>query len=237
MSNRTVSVNHAVPAAVLAALLAQRRRTAKPVISLRRLQQLLVSLMVLLTLASCAARTINVEGSYPRPNIPAIPLVLGVYYGEGLTDFMYTELSDRGEEEYLVASGDTHQELFNTVLPAMFERVVVLDSLEAAAAQGVDAVFIPRINEFQLGMPQKTRLDSYEVWVRYNMRLTGTDGSYIADWVMTAYGKATASSFSTAERGINDAAVSALRDLASNFSLGFTAVPDVNDWLQRRSSQ
>lgn len=202
-----------------------------------RLQRVLGSLIILLCLASCAARTVNVEGSYPRPNIPAIPLVLGVYYGEGLTDFVYTELSDRGDEEYLVASGDTHQVLFNTVLPAMFERVVVLDSLEAAASQGVDAVFIPRINEFQLGMPQKTRLDSYEVWVRYNMRLADADGAYIADWVMTAYGKATASSFSTADRGINDAAVAALRDLASNFSLGLTGVPDVRDWLQRRLSQ
>ncbi len=201
------------------------------------LRRALLSLLILLCLASCAARTVNVQGSYPRPNIPAIPLVLGVYYGEGLSDFVYTELSDRGEEEYLVSSGDTHEVLFNTVLPAMFERVVVLDSLEEAAARGVDAVFVPRINEFQLGMPQKTRLDSYEVWVRYNMRLTGADGSYIADWVMTAYGKATASSFNTAERGINDAAVAALRDLASNFSLGFTGVPDVRDWLQRRLSQ
>ena len=43
--------------------------------------------------------------------------------------------------------------LFNTVLPAMFERVVVLDSLDEAAAQGVDAVFIPRIKEIQLEMP------------------------------------------------------------------------------------
>ncbi|MDP2284148.1 MAG: hypothetical protein Q8L06_08410 [Pseudohongiella sp.] len=201
------------------------------------LRRALLSLLILLCLASCAARTVNVQGSYPRPNVPAIPLVLGVYYGEGLSDFVYTELSDRGEEEYLVASGDTHEVLFNTVLPAMFERVVVLNSMEDAAARGVDAVFVPRINEFQLGMPQKTRLDSYEVWVRYNMRLTGADGSYIADWVMTAYGKATASSFSTAERGINDAAVAALRDLASNFSLGFTGVPDVRDWLQRRLSQ
>ncbi|MDP2092105.1 MAG: hypothetical protein Q8K17_03805, partial [Pseudohongiella sp.] len=121
------------------------------------LRRALLSLLILLCLASCAARTVNVQGSYPRPNIPAIPLVLGVYYGEGLSDFVYTELSDRGEEEYLVASGDTHEVLFNTVLPAMFERVVVLDSMEEAAARGVDAVFVPRINEFQLGMPQKTR--------------------------------------------------------------------------------
>jgi hypothetical protein len=190
-------------------------------------------LVFVLTLTSCAARTVNVQGSYPRPNIQTIPLTLGVYYGEGLTDYVYTERSDTGDEEYFVQTGQTHQDLFNTVLPAMFQRVVKLDSLDQAAAAGVNAVFIPRINEFQLGIPQKTRLDAYEVWVRYNMRLTTPEGGYIADWVMTAYGKTTTATFSSTERGINDAAVAALRDLASNFSLGFTRVPDVNDWLQR----
>ena len=190
-------------------------------------------LVFVLTLTSCAARTVNVQGSYPRPNIQTIPLTLGVYYGEGLTDYVYTERSDTGDEEYFVQTGQTHQDLFNTVLPAMFQRVVKLDSLDQAAAAGVNAVFIPRINEFQLGIPQKTRLDAYEVWVRYNMRLTTPEGGYIADWVMSAYGKTTTATFSSTERGINDAAVAALRDLASNFSLSFTRVPDVNDWLQR----
>lgn len=202
--------------------------------SFKYYQRLLLSFVILLTLVSCGASTVTVQGSYPRPNIPAMPLTLGVYYGEGLSDFRYTEFTDAGKEEYFVDAGRTHEDLFNTLLPAMFQRVVVLDNVGDAAAEGVDAVFIPRINEFQLGMPQKTRLDAYEVWVRYNMRLTGADGSYIADWVMTAYGKTTTGTFSSAERGINDAAVAALRDLASNFSLGFTGVPDVQDWLQAR---
>ena len=197
------------------------------------LAKVFVLALLVLALTSCAARTVTVQGSYPRPTIQTIPLTLGVYYGEGLVDFVYTERSDSGEEEYFVETGQTHQELFNTVLPAMFQREVVLQSLDQAAAEGVNAVFIPRINEFQLGIPQKTRLDAYEVWVRYNMRLTAPDGGYIADWVMTAYGKTTTATFSSTERGINDAAVAALRDLASNFSLGFTGVPDVRDWLQR----
>lgn len=197
-------------------------------------QRLVLAVVIVLTLAACGASTVTVQGSYPSPNIPQMPVTLGVYYGEGLSDFVYTEFTDAGKEEYFVQAGQTHEDLFNTLLPAMFQRVVVLDSVEDAAAQGVDAVFVPRINEFQLGMPQKTRLDAYEVWVRYNMRLTGADGSYIADWVMTAYGKTTTETFSSAERGINDASVAALRDLASNFSLGFTSVPDVRDWLQQR---
>jgi hypothetical protein len=191
-------------------------------------------LIVVSGLSACAARTMEIRGSYPRPNIPVLPLSIGVYYGDTLRNFIYTEFSDSGREEYLVAAGKSHMDLFNTVLPAMFQQVVVLDSPVAAAGRGLDAVLIPNIDEFQLGMPQKTRLDSYEVWIKYNMRLTTPEGAYIADWVMTAYGKTSQETFSTTERGINDAAVAALRDLASSFSISFTNVPDVRDWLQQR---
>lgn len=198
----------------------------------RRPLSAIATAVVLLTLAACGVRTVEVRGTYPSPNVPPLPLTLGVYYGEGLRDFVYTEMSDRGKEEYRVLSGNSHVDLFNTVLPAMFQQVVVLDDLASASASGVDVVFLPVIDEFQLGMPQKTRLDSYEVWVRYNMRLVEPDGDYIADWVMTAYGKATQDGFGTTERGINSAAVAALRDLASNFSISFTSIPDVEDWLR-----
>jgi hypothetical protein len=57
------------------------------------------------------------------------------------------------------------------------------------------------------------------------------DGEYIADWVLTSYGKTPTESMRSAESAINDAAVVALRDLASSFSLSFTQVPEVRDWL------
>src|SRR5690554_651196 len=80
--------------------------------------------ILMLLLAGCGARTVEVRGSYPSPNVPPLPLTLGVYYGEGLHDFVYTELNDRGNEEYHVLSGSSHVDLFNTVLPAMFQQVV-----------------------------------------------------------------------------------------------------------------
>ncbi len=181
-------------------------------------------------LVGCGANTVRVEGTYPSPNIPQIPLRLGVYYDEDLTGFQYIEYTDRGNEEYIVESGVSHVELFNTVLPAMFSEVVELDSPTADA--GVDAVFIPAIDEFQLALPQKTRLDVYEVWVRYNMRLAEPDGDTIADWVMTAYGKVEQESLRSADASIGSATVAALRDLGSSFALGFTSVPGVRDWLE-----
>ncbi len=189
-----------------------------------------------LLLSACGVNSVVVEGSYPSPNVRPIPLTLGVFFDDELKDFSYIEYTETGKEEYVVASGQTHMQLFNSLLPSMFENVVVLDSLDAAAGAEVDAVFAPSIEEFQLALPQKTRLDAYEVWVKYNMRLLGPDGAYIADWVVTSYGKTPTESLRSVEAGINDATVGALRDLASNFTLTFRSVPEVSDWLEAKGA-
>ncbi|MGB4246534.1 MAG: hypothetical protein WBJ75_02350 [Pseudohongiellaceae bacterium] len=195
----------------------------------------ILALMILaLLLSACGVSSVVVEGSYPSPNIRRIPLTLGVYYDDELKNYSYIEYTETGQEEYKVDSGLTHMQLFGSVLPAMFENVVVLDDLSEAASADVDAVFAPSIEEFQLALPQKTRLDAYEVWVKYNMRLLTPDGGYIADWVVTSYGKTPTESLRSVESGINDATVGALRDLASNFSLSFGSVPEVSEWLAAR---
>ncbi|MEC9223913.1 MAG: hypothetical protein VYE56_08480, partial [Pseudomonadota bacterium] len=103
-------------------------------------------------------------------------------------------------------------------------------------AEGVDAVFAPAIEEFQLALPAKTKLDVYEVWIKYNMRLLTAEGDYIADWILTSYGKTPTETFRSVADGINEAAVVALRDLASSFSLSFGQVPEVRDWLSSLQS-
>ena len=77
---------------------------------------------------------------------------------------------------------------------------------------GVDAIFEPIIEEFQLALPTKTKLDVYEIWIKYNMRLMTADGDYIADWVLTSYGKTPSESLRSVEAAINAAAIVALRD-------------------------
>ena len=184
-----------------------------------------------ISLSACGVNNVVIEGSFPTPNISPLPLSVAVFYDPALTEFAYIEYSETGAEEYNIASGQSHVKLFNAVLPAMFDEVVVVGSLEEAEVLGVDAIFAPLIEEFQLALPSKTKLDVYEVWIKYNMRLMAADGEYIADWVLTSYGKTPTESMRSAESAINDAAVVALRDLASSFSLSFTQVPEVRDWL------
>jgi len=210
--------------------------TGNNMMSDRRMARAMLLAGLLLVLGACGVNSLVVEGSYPTPAVRKIPLSLGLYFDEDLRNFLYIEYSETGQEEYRVASGQTHVQLFGSLLPAMFDRVVVLDSMEQASGAGVDAVFAPSIEEFQLALPQKTRLDAYEVWVKYNMRLLGPDGAYIADWVLTSYGKTPTENLLSTEGGINDATVSALRDLASNFTLSFGAVPEVRDWLASKQN-
>jgi hypothetical protein len=184
-----------------------------------------------LYLTGCGVSNVVIEGSFPTPNINKLPLNVAVYFDPALTEFAYIEYSETGSEEYNIASGQSHIELFSTVLPAMFDKVVVVSSIEEAEALGVDAIFAPIIEEFQLALPAKTKLDVYEIWIKYNMRLMTADGDYIADWVLTSYGKSPNESLRSAEAAINAAAIVALRDLASSFSLSFSQVPEVKDWL------
>ena len=202
--------------------------------SIQSIAKALCASVCALVLASCGVSKVVIEGSYPTPNVAKLPLTLAVVYDEPLRSFSYIEYSETGAEEFNIASGESHVALFDAVLPAMFQSVVQVASLEDAEALGVDAIFAPAIDEFQLALPYKTKLDVYEVWIRYNLRFLTGDGAPIADWVLTSYGKTPTESMRTADSAINDAAVVALRDLASSFSLSFAQVPEVRDWLASR---
>ncbi len=198
------------------------------------LNRSLLLLLLLFGLSSCGVSNVVIDGSFPTPNINKMPIAIAVYYDDALKDFAYLEYSETGQEEFNIESGKSHVQLFNVVLPAMFDRVVFVYSMEEVPTLGVDAVFAPAIEEFQLALPMKTKLDVFEVWIKYNMRLLTPTGDYIADWVLTSYGKTPTETFRSVEGAINDAAVVALRDLASSFALSFNQVPEVRDWLNNR---
>ena len=185
----------------------------------------------LFLMVSCGTSNVVIDGSFPTPNINQIPLTLAVYYDEDLRNFSYMEYSETGREEINIESGSSHVQLFDAMLPAMFEKVISVKSMEDPEIEGVDAVFMPVIEEFQLALPAKTKLEVYEVWIKYNMRLLDSEGDSLADWVVTSYGKTPIDTFRSVENGINEAAVVALRDLASSFSLNFMQVPEVKEWL------
>jgi hypothetical protein len=88
--------------------------------------------------------------------------------------------------------------------------------------------------ELQFSLPQQTRNGNYEVWVKYQIRLQGTDGKLIAEWPITAYGKSPEdwNPLGARERGLQAAANVALRDAAAALILSLRDVPEVRRWLE-----
>jgi hypothetical protein len=126
--------------------------------------------------------------------------------------------------------------MWNSLLAGTFTQVVDLKSAPRAGqpAAGVDAVLIPHVEELQYTIPRQTQVKVYEIWMRYRFELLSADGTPIAAWTMSSYGKTPTALLQTDEEAVNLAAVMALRDAGANFAANFTRVPAIQNWLSER---
>ena len=104
------------------------------------------------------------------------------------------------------------------------------------AVEDLDAVLVPHVQELQYSIPNHTKINVFEIWMRYRYELYAPDGELLAEWSMTSYGKTPTAFLQTAEAAVNLAAVVALRDAGANFAMNFTRVPEVRAWLDSRDS-
>ena len=91
--------------------------------------------LLLLLVSACGASNVVIEGNFPTPNVNKMPLSVAVIYEDALREFAYMEYSETGREEINIESGQSHIRLFDAVLPAMFDRVVNVDTMEDAVEQ------------------------------------------------------------------------------------------------------
>lgn len=175
---------------------------------------------------------LKVDSEVPTPVVDKIPIEMGVYYDDSFRNYTYHENSAE-RKNWDIESGPSQVALFDQVLPSMFKEVKQITSLPAAAVDtsGVQAILVPSIEEMQFSLPKETRLDMYEVWIKYKIRLQDVNGNVIAEWPLTAYGKSTTEFMKNREQGLNGAMELALRDAGAKMAIGFPKVAGVKQWL------
>lgn len=192
----------------------------------------------LLLLSACGAKQVVVQGKFPQPLMSKQPVTLGVFYPEEFRNHeFFDEAKGRNDSDWLVKTGEAQVAMWNTLFDGMFERVVFLEEAPDVATEtpDVDAILIPRVDELQYAIPTHTNIKVYEIWMRYAFDLSAPDGTAIAQWTMTAYGKTPTAFLQSDEAAVNLAAVVALRDAGAHFATLFPTVPDIADWLQSRN--
>ena len=173
--------------------------------------------------------------------IPVFERVFGAMFdrvvpvAERVRSQLITTTSTAGES---AAAGSESAEEDSEATPAAPVGPDPQRILAELKSQGIelDALLIPKIQQLQFAIPEQTRTDFYEVWIRYEMQLFAMDGSQIAQWDVHGYGKSNRRNYgmmeSQKEPALNEAAVWALRDAAAFLSFYFTTVSGVKEWLE-----
>ncbi|WNZ57068.1 hypothetical protein ACJJIQ_23880 [Microbulbifer sp. ANSA003] len=194
-----------------------------------------VLILVSFFLGACS-HTVQVDGNYPSPIGDQLPITVGFYLSEDFKSFTYKEDSE-DREEWNISTGRAQKNLFETVLGSMFTDTVSLSSYPQEVPANVELVIVPEVRELQFTMPRETRVNIFEVWIKYNMTAFDPSGGQVANWVITAYGKTPTAFLQSQEQALTQAINIALRDAGANLYTGFGKVPELQAFLsgKRRS--
>ena len=198
----------------------------------------LMALVIAGVLSACGSQQVTVKGDFPTPLMDPMPLRIGIWYDEEFSNHeFFDDAAGRTEASWLVKTGEAQVQMWNTVLGSMFVELVPMRGKPGGSEMNevVDAILVPHVDELQYAIPLHTNVKVYEIWLRYRFDLMRNNGDEIASWTMTSYGKTPTAFMRSDTDAVNLAAVMALRDAGANFITNFTRVPDVRDWLERRS--
>lgn len=168
---------------------------------------------LLLGLGGCSTEVALHNPTIPEPLVAPIPIVVGVRYPEAFDHFVHEE-QVIGREKWQIDLGQSNKLLFNQLFGSLFGEVKLIDREGDAASFGVDALIEPTIDAFEFSVPEQSQTDSFAVWIRYRIRIYDNQGTQIANWPISAYGKSLTTTFG-GDDALRRAAVLAMRDAAA----------------------
>lgn len=185
-------------------------------------------------LAGCGASAkFRLDFSVPKPVISPLPIRIATYFPPQIRTHIYEEKIENHGDFRIDMTG-AHEILFSTVFDSLFEGYVEVENFDEVPAE-MHGIISPSVQEVQITLPQQTRSDYYEVWIRYQLQLWDRSGQLIHSWPLAAYGKANKNNYSAFSRAsaaaLHDATEYALRDAAASMSFYFAREPLVQSWI------
>ena len=193
----------------------------------------LTLLIVSLLLTGCSTN-VTVTGDYPSALIKPLPYHVGLVLDESFTHYIF---ESKQEQDVTMTLGKSQTQLFDQIFSDMFVNSSTVETIAKATASKVDLVVVPHVEEVQLAMPFETRLNVFEVWIKYNLQVFNSEGEPVADWLMSAYGKTQTRFLKSEEEALDQATTAALRDAGVRLAIGFKRIPEIRDWIEQHETQ
>ena len=196
----------------------------------------LPALGLALALAGCSGANVSVRTTVPTPLVEPVPLSVGVHFDASLAHYVHEEELDT-YGKFRIELGATQVPVFERVFDALFAHTQRVESV-AAAAPAVEAIIVPAVEELQFSIPEQTRSDFFEVWIKYKIDVYHPDGELLVSWPLPAYGKSNSRNFGFMEGGqtpgLSEAAVRALRDAAAHAAFYLPTAPEIQALMAAR---
>jgi len=181
---------------------------------LQKLRQYsLLAMLVISAMLSACSTSVVVKGNVPEPLVERMPLKGALIYTDEFKNYVYKE----SEKKRALSSLDfteAQTNMFNQVFSSLVELVPV-------DAPYRDLNIEPEILEIQYSAPRETKVNQYEIWIKYRIKLSDNAGEKIADWIIKGYGKTPTALLSSASSAFSSATNVALRDVGAQLSIGF----------------
>ncbi len=174
--------------------------------------------LALVALTACGGVAVKPELALPRALVQPLPAKAGLVLSAELRNFKHEET--RAGAEWSVDLGPGQVKLMESMFGATFREVSSFGSLdEARAATGLQAIFLPTIEQYSFATANDTSGGYFATTIGYRIAVHTSDGQEADSLTLAGYGSARAKGGSGPSliRSTN----AAMRDAASKFIVQF----------------
>jgi hypothetical protein len=174
----------------------------------------------LVLLAGCGPVKLVATTNIPPPLVVKIPVSVALFVPKEFSDYAHDE--ERAGTDWHVELGRAQTDGLTRLLNAMFEHVVMVDSLNSGSSAGseIRAILEPSVEEYAFVTPRDAGSPFYAVSIKYRMNVYTPDGRLADSWGFTGYGTAPSQGISSDEP-LTQATALALRDAGAKLAVEF----------------
>ncbi|HMN44966.1 MAG TPA: hypothetical protein PKE27_10350 [Povalibacter sp.] len=171
-------------------------------------------------LAACGPVKLVATTNIPTPLVVKIPVAVAVHVPQEFSTFAHDE--ERSGTDWHIDLGKAQTDGLMRLLNAMFERVIVVDDVNAVPQAGADvrAVLEPAVEEYAFVTPRDAGSPFYAVSIKYRINVYTPDGRLADSWGFTGYGTAPSQGIASDEP-LTQATALALRDAGAKLAVEF----------------
>jgi len=179
-----------------------------------------IGLLALALVSGCGTVKLVATPNIPTPLIAKIPVAVALYVPKEFSEFIHKE--KRVSTDWNVDIGKGQTAGITRLMTAMFDRVVLVDSVNAGSQAGNDikAILQPSVEEFAFVTPQDAGSPFFAVSIKYRVDVYAPDGRLADSWGFTGYGTAPSQGLS-GTTPLEQAASLAMRDAGAKLAVEF----------------